>query len=67
MNRLLINVCLFIYLECWSLQLHLKDNLIIIRNLYWSGMTFYHKINSSEYGSIYVGDGIKNKCLAFMI
>ncbi|XP_074102921.1 radial spoke head protein 9 [Cotesia typhae] len=53
--------------ECWSLQLHLKDNLIIIRNLYWPGMTFYHKINSSEYGSIYVGDGIKNKCLAFMI
>ncbi|XP_057327111.1 radial spoke head protein 9 homolog [Microplitis mediator] len=53
--------------ECWSLQPYFKDNLIIIRNLYWPGMTFYHKLNSSEYGSIYIDDGIKNKNLSFMI
>lgn len=65
-NRYLINF-LNLFTECWSLQPYFKDNLIIIRNLYWPGMTFYHKLNSSEYGSIYIGDGIKNKNLPFMI
>ncbi|KAK0171392.1 hypothetical protein PV328_009130 [Microctonus aethiopoides] len=52
--------------KSWNLQLHSKNNTIILQNLCWPGMTFYHIINSPYYGSIYVGNGKKNLNVPFM-
>ncbi|XP_014600639.1 PREDICTED: radial spoke head protein 9 homolog [Polistes canadensis] len=52
---------------CWNLQLLMGSNLIILYNLYWPGMTFYHKLNTPHYGFLYIGNGKKNMDLPFMV
>jgi radial spoke head protein 9 len=48
---------------CWILQ---KTNkLVIIRSLSWPGYYFYHKFGTNKFGSIYMGDGLKNDELPF--
>lgn len=41
--------------------------LVILKSLYWPGMTFYHTLNSPHYGSLYVGHGKKNLDVPFMV
>ncbi|XP_066598172.1 radial spoke head protein 9 homolog [Prorops nasuta] len=57
--------------KCWNLQLlqgaGLAGQLVILQNLYWPGMTFYHKINTPHYGFLYFGSGKKNMDLLFMV
>ncbi|XP_034950657.1 radial spoke head protein 9 homolog [Chelonus insularis] len=52
---------------CWIIQPHLRHNMVIIRSMYWPGMTFYQQINSLNHGCLYVGNGIKNFSVPFMI
>ncbi|XP_043480321.1 radial spoke head protein 9 homolog [Leptopilina heterotoma] len=52
---------------CWCLQKELGGRLVILMNGFWPGAAFYHKINSSDYGFMYVGPGKKNLDLPFMI
>ena len=33
----------------------------------WQGYQFYHKLGSQSFGAIYVGDGLKNLDLHFMV
>jgi len=39
----------------------------IIRNLEWPGFTAYHKVNSREHGTFYIGDGLRDEGLTFKI
>lgn len=51
----------------WSLQLSSDQNSISCRNLSWPGYYSFHKLNTNIFGSVYIGDGIKNVDLAFML
>ena len=51
---------------CWSLQKDDTGRVSIIRNNIWKGYTAYHKKDTPEHGSIYVGDGLKNENFTFM-
>ena len=52
---------------CRSIQLSEKENVATVRSLTWPGCFAYHKLNTSLYGNVYIGDGVKNVDLAFMI
>lgn len=48
----------------------MKDTLCktaILRSKLWPGAYTYHKINSSNYGSVYIGNGIKALDVLFML
>ncbi|XP_011300961.1 radial spoke head protein 9 homolog [Fopius arisanus] len=53
--------------ECWNIQRYLGSRLIILQNLYWPGMTFYHIPESPHHGFLYIGYGMKNINLPFML
>lgn len=44
-----------------------SDRIITIRSLMWPGFVFYHKQGTKRFGNLYVGDGLKNDELHFMI
>ncbi|XP_071453740.1 radial spoke head protein 9 homolog [Hetaerina americana] len=52
---------------CWSLQYEDGGQILIVRNLFWPGMTFIHVIGTSEYYFNYTGDGKKNIDVPFML
>ncbi|XP_015520175.1 radial spoke head protein 9 homolog [Neodiprion pinetum] len=52
---------------CWDLQFLLGCRMVTLHSLYWPGMTFYHKLNSPHYGSMYIGYGKKNLDVPFMV
>ena len=41
--------------------------LVVLRSLFWPGLTFYHAPRTKNYGYIYVGTGEKNLDLPFML
>lgn len=52
---------------CWNFQQFAKSTLVLGRSLLWPGFHFYHNHNASQFGSVYIGDGLKNTELQFMI
>ena len=52
---------------CWALQKDHSGRMALIRNNIWKGYTAFHRVNTQEHGSIYVGDGCKNENFCFMI
>lgn len=52
---------------CWALQKDMTHSIAILRNRSWPGYVAYHKANTKTFGSIYIGEGIKNAELPFMI
>mmetsp|Transcript_17810 Transcript_17810/g.17038 ORF Transcript_17810/g.17038 Transcript_17810/m.17038 type:complete len:100 (-) Transcript_17810:27-326(-) len=64
------------FLEClteddpkglWSIQKNPNGWNVHIRSLYWPGFAFYHSVRDKKFGSFYLGDGLKNDQLHFMI
>ena len=51
---------------CWSFQHDLGKQTVLGRNLLWPGFNFYHTLNQCKFGSVYIGDGLKNLELQFM-
>jgi radial spoke head protein 9 len=51
----------------WSIQLDSQKRNVTVRNLLWPGSYGFHRLNSGNYGGVYIGDGIKNIDLPFMI
>lgn len=51
----------------WSVQKDSNGKTAVIRNHVWAGYTAYHKVGSNTFGGVYIGDGLKNADLAFMI
>lgn len=53
--------------EVWSVSLDNTKTIALIKNLEWPGYFGFHKCNSAEYGSYYIGNGIKNVDLSYML
>lgn len=51
----------------WSLQFENANKVLILRCLLWLGMTFYHVPMTPQHGYIYIGDGVRNLDLSFML
>lgn len=51
--------------KCFSCQINDRD-MCLIRALNWTGVSFFHKLNSSRFGFFYFGNGIKDLDLLFM-
>ena len=52
---------------CWCIQRDAATGTIaVLRNLMWPGSYAFHKAGTKVFGSIYIGDGLKNTDLAFM-
>ena len=51
----------------WNLQLDSRSERVLVRSLQWPGFQFYHRQGSNRFGSIYIGDGLKNLELHFIV
>ncbi|KAJ8009188.1 hypothetical protein DPEC_G00086310 [Dallia pectoralis] len=51
----------------WSLQFEHGSRVCVIRSLLWLGLTFFHVPMTPQHGYIYMGDGLKNLDLPFML
>ncbi|TDH00301.1 hypothetical protein EPR50_G00187100 [Perca flavescens] len=51
----------------WSLQLECASKVFVLRSLLWLGLSFYHVPMTPQHGYVYIGDGIKNLDLPFML
>ncbi|XP_010737592.3 radial spoke head protein 9 homolog [Larimichthys crocea] len=51
----------------WSLQFECASNVCVLRSLLWLGLTSYHVPMTPQHGYIYIGHGIKNLDLPFML
>ena len=51
----------------WSLQVSADGNCSSCRNLQWPGYSAFHRLGTANFGSFYIGNGIKNIDLAFML
>lgn len=52
---------------CWSLWSYHAESLVILRNMFWPGMAFYHEVDTPRHGYMYVGNGKKNLDLPFAL
>ena len=51
----------------WSIQTDTMWTQTVVKSLLWPGFVGYHKLNSKQYGAVYLGNGIKNADLPFML
>ncbi|NXO03087.1 RSPH9 protein, partial [Rhinopomastus cyanomelas] len=51
----------------WKVQLEKGGTVVILWSLLWPGLTFYHILNTKQYGYMYFGTGEKNLDLPFML
>lgn len=54
-------------MQTFALSLFDDRGLVLVRSLYWPGMTFYHKFQTRKHGFAYFGDGRRNNDLLFML
>lgn len=52
---------------CWNLSLEQSGSVAYLKNLYWPGMLYFHKIRTSDAGFCYVGNGRKNFDVPFLL
>jgi radial spoke head protein 9 len=51
----------------WSIQKDTTEQVAIIRNKLWPGYYAYHRVKTPIYGGVYIGNGLKNLDLPFLI
>ena len=51
----------------WSIQKNGNNTGVVLRSLLWPGYYAYADMNSSNFGGVYIGDGIKNSDLPFLL
>lgn len=49
------------------MQLDERRTTALVRSLQWPGYQFFHKLHTSRFGAIYVGDGLKNLEIHFIV
>lgn len=52
---------------CWNLSLEQNESIAYLKNLYWPGMTFFHRVATPDAGFLYVGNGRKNLDVPFLL
>jgi radial spoke head protein 9 len=53
--------------KCWSILCDVTQTVAIVRSQLWPGFYAYHRSNTNVYGSVYIGDGLRNNDLPFML
>ena len=53
--------------KCWSILSDVTKSVAIVRNQLWPGYYGYHRCNTNVFGSVYIGDGLRNNDLPFML
>lgn len=51
----------------WNILKDTSESVAIIRNKLWPGYYAYHRVNTGIFGGAYIGNGIKNLDLPFLI
>ena len=52
---------------CWSIQKDERKETTVVRSLMWPGYSFYHTSGTKNFGAMYIGDGLKNLELHFIV
>jgi radial spoke head protein 9 len=53
--------------KSFAIRLDRNKEVVFLKSLHWPGMNFFHKCSTAVHGFRYMGDGIKNMDLLFMI
>ena len=53
--------------QCWSIMRDVTKSIVFLRNQVWPGFYAYHRTNTPIFGSLYIGDGLQNVDLPFML
>ena len=53
--------------KSWSLTKDCTESVANLRNNLWPGHFSFHRVNTPLYGSLYIGYGIRNNDLPFMV
>jgi len=53
--------------NAWSIQSDVTGTLATLKSHYWPGFMAYHRCNTDIVGFVYMGDGICNSNLPFMV
>lgn len=53
--------------KCWSVLSDVTKSVAIVRSQLWPGYYAYHRSNTNIFGGVYIGDGLRNNDLAFML
>lgn len=51
----------------WTIRNDNTKTCVVVRNLEYPGHVFFHKPTTGTYGNAYIGDGLKNRDIAFML
>jgi radial spoke head protein 9 len=51
----------------WTVRVHEGKGQVEVRSLKWPGYFFFHALQTPKYGGVYVGDGVANTDLQFML
>ena len=51
----------------WAIHTDASKTQVNIRSLLWPGYVGFHRVGTSKFGGVYVGDGLKNADLPFML
>lgn len=51
----------------WSIQRDMTGTIATLRSNLWPGMYKWHRVNTNVFGSVYIGDGVRNENLSFMV
>lgn len=51
----------------WTIQTDEKCDAAVVRSLAWPGYQFFHRLNTNRFGAVYIGDGLKNLELHFIV
>ena len=53
--------------DSWSIHVDSTKTISTLRNLIWPGYFAYHKANTDDFGGVYIGYGIKNIDIPFLL
>ena len=53
--------------KAWSIHSDVTSTVATLKSHLWPGLYSYHRCNTQSYGYIYIGDGISNADLPFMV
>jgi radial spoke head protein 9 len=52
---------------CWSLQMDERAERTVLRSLSWPGFQFFHRVGSNKFGNVYIGNGLKDQAVHFIV
>lgn len=53
--------------KAWSIQVDATGTVATLKSHLWPGLYSFHKCNTDMGGCVYMGDGIRNNNLPFMV